>query len=233
MGARDGIVLLSESASLSTYIAAYITKDQGFPLSSIEIFGGAATLSERVETAALGHLGLVRAAEDAGAALIINADPLYAIDINNLAAVAGNADYVFVGVVDDEAGTTYPENGILYTGYSVDVIMQLKGDLGTDEVSIAKTGGLSQDGKSLLIITEDYLPVVGNAYVFVAYAQPDGTLRVGGKNSNILLPVANAGSLSVSELMASVEDTQTYAEFVDACENEVPIDRDRSTYIKP
>jgi putative cell wall-binding protein len=232
LGVRDGIVLLSEPASLSPYITALLTEPRDFPILSVELFGGTATLGERVESSVLATLHLVKTAETTGATLK-RMPGVYAIDVNNLASVVGDADYVFVGLVNGEAGITYTESDVPDTKYEANVIINLKGNLGSEQISFAKSGGLSKDGERLLVMEEDYLPSVGEVYVFAAYAQPDGSLKVAGKNSNTLLLIDDADSLSISELTSLIEATQTYSEFINACENQTVSERPRSTYIKP
>ena len=112
----------------------------------------------------------------------------FSIDYSDLNAVVGDADYVFVGTVASEEGTVY-KNAVTvetddgktrevsspYTNYNVNVTKNIKGNLVTDTaIPIQKSGGLSEDGSQYFVYEGDELPVVGNEYIFFAYAQPAG-----------------------------------------------------------
>jgi hypothetical protein len=156
---------------------------------------------------------------------------VYAIDVDDLAVLTGFADYVFVGLVTDESPVVpAADDATPKTRYTVSVIENIKGDLGSGEIAVNKVGGLSADATRLLIMEEDYLPQVGSAYVFVACVQSDGSLLVSGKNSNTLLLIDDADSLSRSDLTVAVKATQIYDEFADAYKNEVPLERERFVY---
>lgn len=61
----------------------------------------------------------------------------------------------------------------------------IKGELETDKpIPVQKAGGISEDGSSIVTFDDDVLPEVGQSYVFLAYAQDDGSLLVSGPNSN-------------------------------------------------
>lgn len=119
----------------------------------------------------------------------------YAIDVNNIDALIGDADYVFLAKVVKYEGTQYrdpvtveTEEGVKeykdpYTKYSLKVLENIKGEL-KDDVEIFKAGGLSSDKESILIYEGDELPEEGKTYIFSAYGQEDGSLLVSGTNSN-------------------------------------------------
>lgn len=132
--------------------------------------------------------------------------PIYTIkgdfiyDTNNVNESVGIVDYVFLGEVISHNGTTYEdiittenedgktlEAGTPYTNYSIQIKENIKGKLQTDApIKIKKHGGVTQDNKSVFLFRDDCLPEVGKHYVFLAYAQPDGSLLVSGPNSNVL-----------------------------------------------
>ena len=105
----------------------------------------------------------------------------------------------------------------IFSKYSIHVDKNLKGELAEDIVC-AKMGGLKSDGTMLLaaaetpageLILDSGLPEIGKQYVFLAYAQPDG-------------------SLTLSEIFDNREyDARLLEEYADYVENEIPYDRER------
>lgn len=160
----------------------------------------------------------------------------YAIDYDNMEAVVGDADYVFVGTITNEKNTVYKnaveiedENGVIvevsspYTNYEVDVVKNIKGNLTTEEtVQLQKSGGISKDRTEYVLYEEDRLPVVGGTYIFFAYAQPNGSLLLSGPVSNLKLNVENIGDF---------ESTAEYKEIMEAYENQEQFDRQRYTSV--
>ena len=132
--------------------------------------------------------------------------PVYAMkadfvyDTENINESVGIVDYVFLGEVVSKDETTYEdvvpmedakgktvEEGTPYTHYSIRVKENIKGELEKEkEIKIVKHGGVAQDKKSVVLFDEDCLPKVGKQYIFLAYAQQDGSLLISGPNSNIL-----------------------------------------------
>ena len=142
------------------------------------------------------------------------------LDFTNPYAYVGIVDYVFVGTVEGrdavipDKRTEYEQS---FSKYSIHVDRNLKGELAEDIVC-AKMGGLKKDGTMLLVaaetpggelIPDSGLPEIGKQYVFLAYAQPDG-------------------SLTLSEIFDNREyDARLLAEYTDYVENEIPYDRER------
>ncbi|MBQ9831093.1 MAG: hypothetical protein IJO35_01445 [Methanocorpusculum sp.] len=145
---------------------------------------------------------------------------LMVVDVTNPFAYVGMVDYVFVGTVEGrdavipDRRTEYEQS---FSKYSIHVDKNLKGELAEDIVC-AKMGGLKKDGTMLLVaaetpsgelIPDSGLPEIGKQYVFLAYAQPDG-------------------SLTLSEIFDNREyDTRLLEEYTDYVENEIPYDRER------
>lgn len=135
----------------------------------------------------------------------------YTIDVHSYEALAGNADYVMIGM--DELGVDYKwpvmkenEDGTQteltkpYTKYSVEVIENLKGEFSQEEpIIITKKGGITKDGKFCDLYESDTLPVEGNEYVFYVYAQEDGRNLVSGPNSSIPLSDNHKELSTISE----------------------------------
>ena len=149
-------------------------------------------------------------------------------------AVVGDADYVFVGTVSGQENAVYKnpveivdkegnikEETTPYTNYTVDIVENIKGNLTMEEtVPIQKTGGLSKDKSEYIVYEGDELPVVGETYIFFAYAQPDGSLLLSGPVSNIRLKENNADV---------VNSTIEYKEVVEAYKNQIETGRQRYT----
>ncbi len=159
--------------------------------------------------------------------------PSFKVDVNDLNELVGDADYVFVGYIDELVGTVYKnpviietENGpkeVLdpYTEYSVTVIDNIKGSLKKDvPIPMQKTGGLSKDESMYLLYENDELPEVGEHYILVAHAQPGGSLLISGPNSSIVLDIQSQGESVVS---------QGYQDYKEAYKNEIKTDRERFT----
>ena len=128
----------------------------------------------------------------------MKADFVY--DTENINESVGIVDYVFLGEVVSKDETTYEdvvpmedakgktvEEGTPYTHYSIRVKENIKGELEKEkEIKIVKHGGVAQDKKSVVLFDKDCLPEVGKQYIFLAYAQSDGSLLISGPNSNVL-----------------------------------------------
>ncbi len=120
----------------------------------------------------------------------------YCINVDDYDELVGHADFVFIGRVVEDLGETYENENIIevgnevivlndpYTNYTVEVLNNIKGSLDST-ISLKKYGGLDQSKKCYIIMEDDFLPVEGETYIFVAYLQKDGTLQVCGKNSTI------------------------------------------------
>lgn len=131
-----------------------------------------------------------------------------AINTDSITEMVGFADYVFVGEVLREKDTVYkvsvPDgNGDEktvkdpYTNYSVKVIENIKGTLEqTNPIIVQKAGGISEDGEYYELREGDLLPQVGNTYIFLVCAQPDGINLSSGANSTISIDERTPTSIS-------------------------------------
>ena len=151
------------------------------------------------------------------------ANLLMVSDITNLYEYVGIVDYVFVGTVKEIEHNVIPDkikqHEDSYSEYKITVDDNLKGNL-VSEISCRKMGGFRKDGTMLLVsaevpggrmILDNGLPEIGKQYIFLAYAQPDG-------------------SLTLSEIFDSREyDEDLLAEYAEYVKNEVPQDRERFT----
>ena len=112
----------------------------------------------------------------------------YSININDFRELAGFADYVFIGYVDEMLDTEYKGEHDIITNYKITVLANIKGELiKNDSIPMVKNGGVSKDGKFLEIDSRDFMPLEGNKYVFYGSCQEDGSLLISGANSNYLL----------------------------------------------
>lgn len=125
----------------------------------------------------------------------------------------GMVDYVFVGTVT-EVVRNVPEGDGDWSVYNIHVDQNLKGEL-VEEIQCSKHGYMKRDG-TMLLLASDYrkdsgLPEAGKQYVFLAYAQEDG-------------------SLTLSEFFDNREYNEALGlEYQDYCRQEVvPIERERS-----
>ena len=124
--------------------------------------------------------------------------------------------------VETDDGKTREVSGP-YTNYTVNVTKNIKGNLVTDTaIPIQKSGGLSEDGSQYFVYEGDELPVVGNEYIFFAYAQPDGSLLISG-------PVSNMSVSDNTSDIAPFSDSTEYSDNVDAYNNQVDSGRTRFT----
>lgn len=161
----------------------------------------------------------------------------FVYDTNNVKEAVGICDYVFIGEVVSCDGTQYKniitmedengkpkEVGSPYTNYTINVMENIKGELITEEsIKITKQGGVSKNRDAVYVFENDELPVANNTYIFLAYAQKDGSLLVSGPNSNVLLNTTGTYS--------STSNTE-YTEYKEAVENEInPVERKRYTSI--
>ncbi|MBC2100646.1 cell surface protein [Listeria booriae] len=152
----------------------------------------------------------------------------YTVDVDNPEEVVGSVDYVFVGKVLEETGTSYKNKvpvevdsdtieyiGDAYTNYKVKVISNIKNELVTDNViEIAKLGGIREDKSAYDVFEDDELPVQGETYIFTAFTQDDGSLLVSGANSNIRFD-EKPSKVNTEKAVASTEEYQEYQEAVD------------------
>lgn len=132
------------------------------------------------------------------------------IDGANLYQYVGSVDYVFVGEVT-QADTMITEDDDK-SSYKIKVLENIKGEL-VNEIECSKHGGILADGTMVLYATDNVqdtgIPNTGSTYIFMAYAQPDG-------------------SLILSELYGSVEYTEeSLKEYKNYFENQVPYERER------
>lgn len=160
----------------------------------------------------------------------------YDIDYGNLNAVAGDADYIFVGIVESNEGTYFEnketeedgektETSDVCTDYTVTVLKNIKGSLTTDEpVLIRKFGGLSYDHETLYLLEGDVFPLEEEIYIFFASAQKDGSLFVYGPVSNIPLNIDRAQAAAGAD---KLEEMTEYQKVLEAYKNQIDSGRER------
>ena len=159
----------------------------------------------------------------------------YSINVDDYRELTGDADYVFAAdvvgidktvykeIVTIETIGGYKELATPYTDYKVQIIENIKGNLRTDDtIIIQKAGGLSKDGKTIVIFEDDVLPEVGNTYIFYAYAQPDGSLATAGPNSSIAISTEKATLMKKSSPREDV-----YNKVLEGYRFQIETDRDR------
>lgn len=102
------------------------------------------------------------------------------IDELNMREYVGAVDFVFAGTVDKIVSNLISvDSGDDLSTYQIHVDRNIKGKL-VETVKCSKHGGLTSDGTMLLVYSDARmdkgLPEEGKQYVFMAYAQQDGSL---------------------------------------------------------
>ena len=150
------------------------------------------------------------------------------IDVRDMYVYVGTVDHVFVGTVEEIERNIISEKSRKhedgYSIYQIHVDENLKGEL-IEEIVCYKLGGFRKDGTMLLaaaetpdgqMIIDSGLPETGKQYIFLAYAQKDG-------------------SLVLSEIFDNREYNEDLRkEYMDYVDNEIPFERERfkSSYAK-
>ena len=160
----------------------------------------------------------------------------------NIREAVGICDYVFVAKVVSCDGTEYrnvittedekgnpKEVGSPYTNYTIQVLENIKGELITDKpIPIVKQGGISEKQDAIYLFENDSLPSENSIYIFLAYAQEDGSLLISGPNSNVMCNDSNMYSINSVSEEKSVTEYDEFITYKDANDNEIiPVDRER------
>ena len=149
------------------------------------------------------------------------AELLMVEDVSDLRSYVGMVDYVFVGTVEEIVDDVLPNKGKrhedYFSTYKIRVDKNLKGELAS-KIEVTKMGGYKKDGTLCLVTAEmptgvmvpdSGLPELHKTYLFLAYAQPDG-------------------SLTLSELFDNRDYSETLLkEYEEAVEKECVYDRER------
>jgi len=171
---------------------------------------------------------------------VIRMDGSFTVNMDNPQETVGDADYVFLARVNQKVNTVYKdpvtietESGTKeistpYTNYEVTVLKNIKGSLQLDtNIPIQKAGGNDKDDSSIVLYEDDNLPEVGKAYVFLAYAQDDGSLLVSGPHSNTFVKNINK-AITSKKIPDDIEKSEVISKYKNANKNQVVRDRDRS-----
>ncbi|NLY20420.1 MAG: cell surface protein [Tissierellia bacterium] len=151
----------------------------------------------------------------------------YSIDTNDFRELAGFADYIFIGYVDEMVNTEYKERHDILTNYKITVLDNIKGELIKDDsIPMVKDGGVSKDGKFLEIDSRDFMPLEGNMYVFYGNGKEDGSIFISGANSNYLLE-ENAEKELVETNEEYLKSHEILRKVIQGYENEIVSDRQR------
>jgi len=148
---------------------------------------------------------------------VIYSSGISVINEENIHEVIGLADYVFIAQVVKK-GNSYEEfTAYPITDYDLKVLKNLKGKLKKNEsIDVIKDGGISADGKYLILNEGDFLPEEGECYLFMGAAQEDGRLLI--TSQNILKDINSKSDLSSSKEVKELEK---------AVKNEVKFERKR------
>lgn len=154
----------------------------------------------------------------------------FAVNTDDQRALVGFADHYFIATVKATERTDYrnevsvESNGGRtrsisepYTTYTVSVVRNVKGELPTGrDIQVTKAGGVSKDGKSVVVYEDDALLEAGATYALLASVQPDGSLLIAGPNSSERIGEADA-----------VAGDDTYESYY---RDQIPYERERYTY---
>jgi len=219
MQARTGAVTVLLSDAAAGVVQSWLTNYVGMT-SSVTWFGGITALSDNARQ-------VCRYVLDSSVPVTII--PVLGVhDISDLRVQVGDADYVFVGLVQSVVGTEYQgDPAIVYTNYRVTVLDNIKGSLVFDTIPLQKFGGITQDGSRCLIPENDYQPSQNLLCVFFAYAQPDGSLTVTGYRSNVSLGTVFLGSGSGVPISLNLQNSEVYQRIKTAYQNQVVTNRER------
>lgn len=156
----------------------------------------------------------------------------YVVDIDNKNETVGLVDYLFVAKVLSNDKTIYKdvitmetengskEVGSPYTQYTIEVMDNIKGKLKKNKpFQILKDGGVDHNLEKVILDEGDMLPQENKYYIFLGFAQKDGSLLISGPNSNIPLDADNK-----QQIVSSKE----YKEYKKAEKEQEPFKRDRS-----
>ena len=101
-------------------------------------------------------------------------------DESDWCANVGSADYVFIGTVEKRI-KNIPDGDFPKSIYAITVIENLKGSL-VENIEARVNAGYKKDGTLVLNATdstaEEELPVENEKYVFLGYAQSDGSILI-------------------------------------------------------
>jgi hypothetical protein len=109
---------------------------------------------------------------------VITSHPVWAFDINDPAALAEEADAIFVGTVLEKGDVVDLGTNVElpFTEYTIRVDESLKGDLSGETVFLHE-GGTVPNGDTY--VTEGIAPVeIGEQYVLAGHAGEDGRINV-------------------------------------------------------
>jgi|AGTN01.1.fsa_nt_gi hypothetical protein len=165
---------------------------------------------------------------------IIRMEGDFAIDMSDKNQVVGSSDYVFVGYVNKLETTIYKyDSQSPYTIFNVRILKNIKGNLKLNiDIPIQKDGGIAKDKKSIDLYENDVLPEQNKTYVFIAYAQSDGSLLLSGPASNIILEESVIKSVKNNmtdfEIVnEKLENSAVIDEYTEAFVNQVNVNRPR------
>lgn len=80
----------------------------------------------------------------------------------------------------------------------------------------------------IYLFENDSLPSENSIYIFLAYAQEDGSLLISGPNSNVMCNDSNMYSINSVSEEKSVTEYDEFITYKDANDNEIiPVDRER------
>lgn len=139
------------------------------------------------------------------------------INANILEERIGLADYVFIGYVDSKGDSFEKFKGMPLTSYNITVVENIKGNIKKNSsLDMLKDGGVTDDGKYLIINENDFMPETGEYYLFIAAGQSDG---------NIL--ITSQEEFSNYDSKSDIKSSSEYKIYLNAYNNEMIFERKR------
>jgi hypothetical protein len=174
----------------------------------------------------------------------VTASITYVFDRNNLSALIGYVDYVFVGKVVEYIRTDYDfyvdaqgnyyqtDNSRPRTVYKVEVIRNIKNEL-KKNIELYRSGGLRKDQSAVIVYEDTSLLNINEINIFYGIAQSDGRLFVIGNDNEMKLDIdENYDADGKSMINDEIEINDKYIKVIEAFHNEIVYDRERTIAIE-
>jgi len=143
---------------------------------------------------------------------------VFSVDYDDINQIVVDADYIFVGVINEYIGTSNnPEDGLPRSSYNVSIISNLKGNL-AEKVIVYKHGGYDYFNKQIVLFQAnerlDSIPTVNNKYIFISYTLFDGEMIlmpiVGNTKYDKVLDLEYQKAIKRNKNIVAVEDLQDW-----------------------
>jgi hypothetical protein len=149
---------------------------------------------------------------------------IYAYDVHDPEKTSYGADYIFVGVVEEELETIWIHDfNWPNTKYSVTNIQNIKGNLKLNEkIEIVKDGGKEKaNPKYIALMDGDILPEIGKTYIFLGKAPIEGNdiQEIFIDTPTSCIPITTA-DIKAKSSAKDITQTKEYQKYFEAYKNE-------------